>query len=225
MTQIQTLFKTLRFTSSASGLTEDQIKVILPILNEEAGARKVKRVQYLLHRSGLNVIKRLEDFDWLFNPKIPRDRIEAMASTEWKKDIRNFMLIGPEGVGKTHFANAVCYKAIQQGIPATFITCDELIKKITGASNKKALLNHYTTVTLLCIDEIGYVFPKSTEADEIFQIISRRNELTSTILTTNLIPSHWGKIFGPGTATAILDRLSYNGEFIKCDGRSYRRKK
>ena len=99
-----------------------------------------------------------------------------------------------------------------------------MIKKIESTRNKNALLDYYSTVPLLCIDEIGYVFPKPKEADEIFQIVSRRSELASTIVTTNLIPSMWGKIFEAGTATAILDRLSLNGNFLTCPGKSYRTK-
>ena len=182
-------------------------------------------MQYLLTRSGLKPIKKLEDFDWKFNPKLPREEIMRLAQTPWAQEIRNAMLIGPGGVGKTHLAKGICYKAIQQGIPVVFITCHDLISKIKHSRNRVATLEYYAAVKLLCIDEIGYVFPEVKESNEIFQIISKRSELTSTIVTTNLIPSQWGKIFEAATATAILDRLSFNGNFITCEGRSYRSKK
>jgi len=225
MTQIQDIYKTLKFISDTSTLSEAQIKILMPVLTEETHARETSRIQRWIQRSGLKPIKRLEDFDWKFNPKLPREEIMRMAETPWKKEIRNFMLIGPSGVGKTHLAKATCYKAILQGVPAVCITCDALIKKIKQSRNKNALLDYYSKVNLLCVDEIGYVFPKPEEADEIFQIISRRSELTSTIITTNLLPSQWGKLFESGTATAILDRLSLNGSFMTCEGRSYRSKK
>ena len=87
------------------------------------------------------------------------------------------------------------------------------------------MMQYYSTVKLLCIDELGYVFPNQEQANDIFQMISKRSELTSTIVTTNLVPSQWGKVFEPATATAILDRLSLQGSFIPCEGRSYRSKK
>ena len=224
MTPIQNLYQTLKFISDASTLTEAQIKVLVPVLTEEIGMREAERIKRLLLRSGLKPIKKLEDFDWKFNPKLPREELMQMSEVHWNKEIRNFMLIGPTGVGKTHISKATCYKAILKGIPATCITCDALIKKIESTRNKNALLDYYSTVPLLCIDEIGYVFPKPKEADEIFQIVSRRSELASTIVTPNWIPSMWGKIFEAGTATAILDRLSLNGNFLTCPGKSYRTK-
>ena len=225
MTPIQEIYKTLKFVSDACLLNEEQAKVVRPVLEEEINAREVRRMQYLLTRSGLKPIKKLEDFDWKFNPKLLREEIMRVAQTRWKDEVRNCMLIGPGGVGKTHLAKGICYKAIQQGIPVVFITCHDLIARIKQSRNRASTLEYYATVKLLCIDEIGYVFPEVKEANEIFQIISKRSELTSTIVTTNLIPSQWGKIFEAATATAILDRLSFNGDFIPCEGRSYRSKK
>ena len=225
MTQIQEIYKTLKFVSDAGGLTHEQVKILEGVLKEEISAREVRRIQHLLTRSGLKPIKKIEDFDWKFNPKIPREEIMRVAQTMCGNEIINVMFIGPGGVGKTHLAKGICYKAIQKGIPVVFITCHDLINKIKQARNKSATLEYYAKVKILCIDEIGYVFPDVKEANEIFQIISKRSELTSTIVTTNLIPSQWGKIFEAATATAILDRLSFNGSFITCEGRSYRSKK
>jgi DNA replication protein DnaC len=225
MTPIQLVWEQLNFVSDNASLTEDQIKILLPILKDEAAAREVRRMRYLLQRSGIKRIKRLEEFDWKFNPQLPRQNILAFSDSAWLTQVKNLVLIGPSGVGKSHPASALCYKAIQKGVPAAMITCFDLVNKLKRSTNKLSMLQYYSTIKLLCLDELGYVFPTPEQANDIFQIISKRSELTSTIVTTNLIPSQWGKIFEASTATAILDRLSLNGSFITCEGRSYRTKK
>jgi DNA replication protein DnaC len=225
MTPIKQIWEQLKFVSDYSSLTEEQIKTILPILKEESTAREIKRIRYLLQRSGIKRIKRFEDFDWKFNPHLSRNEIMAFSESSWNTEVKNLVLIGPSGVGKSHLASALCYKAIQKGIPTAFITCFDLVNKLKRSTNKLTMLHYYSTIKLLCMDELGYVFPTQEQANDIFQIISKRSELASTIVTTNLIPSQWGKIFEASTATAILDRLSLNGNFITCEGRSYRSKK
>jgi DNA replication protein DnaC len=225
MTQIKQLWDQLKFVSDCSTLKEEQIKTIYPILREEASAREVKRMRYLLQRSGIKRIKRFEDFDWKFNPQLPRNQIMTLNESSWITEIKNLILIGPSGVGKSHLASALCYQSIRKGIPTAFITCFDLVNKLKRSTNKTTMLHYYSTIKLLCIDELGYVFPTQEQANDIFQIISKRSELASTIVTTNLIPSQWGKIFESSTATAILDRLSLNGNFVTCEGRSYRSKK
>ena len=225
MTPIQETWKQLKFVSDCSSLTPEQTKTILPILQEETQAREVKRIRYLLQRSGIKRIKRFEDFDWKFNPKLPRSKIIGFSESSWITEVKNLVLIGPSGVGKSHLASSLCYKAIQQGIPIAFISCFDLVNKLKRSRNKHTMLNYYSTIKILCLDELGYVFPTQEEANDIFQIISKRSELTPTIITTNLVPSQWGKIFEAATATAILDRLSLNGCFITCEGKSYRSRK
>jgi len=225
MTPIQKIWNQLKFVSDCSSLSEEQIRMILPILEEESQIKDVKRIQYLLKRSGIKRVKRFEDFDWKFNPKLPRNQIIGFSDAPWVNEIKNLALIGPSGVGKSHLAASLCYRAIQEGIPTAFITCFDLVNKLKRSKNKHTMLQYYSTIKVLCLDELGYVFPSQDEANDIFQIISKRSELVPTIITSNLVPSQWGKIFEASTATAILDRLSLNGSFITCEGKSYRTRK
>lgn len=227
MINLPELWKHLKFVSDYTGLSSNQKQILEPILHEELQARELKRIRYLMHRSGLKRIKRIEDFDWVFNPKIPKEKIlPFFNSTDWVDNASNIVFIGPAGVGKSHLADSLCYQMISRNsLATTRISCFDLVEKIKKSTHKYNLLNYYSTVKILCLDELGYVFPSQDQANDIFQIISKRSELLPTIVTTNLIPSQWGKIFEAATATAILDRLSLNGNFITCEGRSYRSKK
>ena len=225
MTRLTELWKLLKFVSDPGGLTPDQIQTILPILEDEARARKLKQIHYLLGRSGIKRIKRLEDFDWKYNPKLPREKFMAFYNSPWIEHVENLVLIGSSGAGKSHLAAALCYQAIQKGIPTAFLSCFDLVAKLKRARNKHTLIQYYSTVKVFCLDELGYVFPSQEEANDIFQIISKRSELGVTIVTTNLVPSAWGKIFDTATATAILDRLNLKGTFLTFEGPSYRGRK
>ena len=219
------LWKTLKFVSDCTALTHEQAQSILPILEEEARARELRQIRYLLVRSGIKRIKGLEDFDWKFNPKLPREKFMAFRNAPWIENTQNLLLIGPSGVGKSHLASALCYDAIQKGVATAFISCFDLVAKLKRARNKHTLIQYYSTVKVFCLDELGYVFPTQEEANDIFQIISKRSEIGSTLVTTNLVPSAWGKIFDAATATAILDRLSLKGTFLTLEGDSYRGRK
>lgn len=222
MTRIEELWNALEFISSPGGLDETTLRHLLPVLEEELNARKVRRIGYLLKRSGIKRIKRLADFDWTADPRLPREKFMAFVNSPWVEEIQNLVLIGPTGTGKTHLATGLCYEAIQKGIPVTSITCFDLVGKLKNARNRHALIRYYASVKVLCLDELGYVFPSRDEANDIFQIISKRSEIAPTIVTTNLLPSQWGKVFEPATATAILDRLNHKGTFLTMEGDSYR---
>ena len=101
----------------------------------------------------------------------------------------------------------------------------DLTAKLSKAKSVYSLIEYYSRVPVFCLDELGYVIPSKEEADCIFQIISKRTEMATTIVTTNLVPSKWGRVFDTVTASAILDRLGMNGRFITFEGRSYRSKR
>jgi DNA replication protein DnaC len=225
MTTLSDLWKSFRFLSDPQTLSEQERTLLATFLTEETRLREHKRIEYLMRKSGMKRVKRLSDFDWTFNPKIPRDKIMEFVHTQWLKQPSNLVLIGPAGVGKTHLATALCYEAILQGHQTVLLSLFDLTAKLTKARNLYSLIDYYAKIPILCLDELGYVVPTKEQADWIFQIFSKRAEVTTTLVTTNLIPSNWGKIFDSVTASAILDRLSMNGKFITFEGRSYRSKK
>jgi DNA replication protein DnaC len=219
------LWSEFRLLQSPEAFSEPERALLERFLREEHRARERRRTEYLMKMSGIGRPKLLDDFDWTFNPKIPRDKIIEYLKTEFLKKPSSLVLVGAAGVGKSHLAKALCHQAVIAGHQTVFITLFDFTGKLAKAKSSFSLIDYYAKVPLLCLDEVGYVVPTKEQADAIFQIISKRSEVRTTIVTTNLIPSQWGKIFESVTASAILDRLSMNGRFIICEGRSYRSKK
>jgi DNA replication protein DnaC len=225
MTTLSDLWKHFRLLSDYEDLCPDKKAFLHEFLSEEYKKREIRRIEYLMKMSGIKRIKFLADFDWKFNPTIPRDKIMEFMQTDWLSTPANLVVIGPAGVGKSHIAAALCYDAIMKGKQTVFISLFDLTAKLAKAKNIYALIDYYARMPIFCLDELGYVIPSKEQADAIFQIISKRSETGTSIITTNLVPSDWGKIFDTATASAILDRLSLNGRFITFAGRSYRSKK
>lgn len=225
MTTLSDLWKHFRLLSDYESLSQDKKAFLQDFLSEEYKRREIRRIEYLMKMSGIKRIKLLSDFDWKFNPKLPRDKIMEFMQTDWLKVPANLVIIGPAGVGKSHIASALCHDAVMKGKQTVFISLFDLTAKLAKAKNIYALIDYYARMPVLCLDELGYVIPSKEQADAIFQIVSKRSEAGTSIITTNLVPSDWGKIFDTATASAILDRLSLNGRFITFEGRSYRSKK
>jgi DNA replication protein DnaC len=225
MMSFSELWKSFKLLGDPEALSKEELAFLERFLAEQYQLREKKRIQHLMRSSGIKRVKLLNDFDWTFNSKIPRDKIMEFLHTDWLNKPCHLVLIGPAGVGKTHIATAICHDAVLRGYPTVFIPLFDLTAKLAKAKNLYSLIDFYAKVPVLCLDELGYVLPSREQADAIFQIISKRTEVATTIVTTNLIPSDWGKIFDAVTATAILDRLSMNGKFITFEGKSYRRRK
>jgi DNA replication protein DnaC len=225
MMNLYELTKHFRLLSDLESYSLQEREFLEKFLSEEYLLKEQKKREHLLRMSGIKRVKLLADFDWTFNPKVSREKIMEFMQTDWLKKPCNLVLIGPSGVGKTHVASALCYDAVTKGTQTLFVTLFDLTAKLTKARSVYSLIDHYAKVPVLCLDEVGYVLPSREHADYLFQIISKRVEISTTIVTTNLIPSQWGKVLDSVTASAILDRLSMNGTFVTFEGRSYRNRK
>jgi DNA replication protein DnaC len=222
MINLETLLKELGCKTPAEEISPDRQEVILDFLKMEIEYRKQNKIKRLLSQSGIKHVKTLDQFDWHFNPKISKDDILAFVHSSWIENAFNLVLIGDTGLGKSHIASSICYEALLQGYPTACITAFDLVSRIHKAYNPTSRIDYYAKVRVLCIDELGYTYHKKEDTDILFQIISKRNEILPTIVTTNLAPKEWGAIFSATAASAILDRLSFNGRFITFEGRSYR---
>lgn len=225
MTDLHELWKHFKFLSDPGEYLKEERELLEKFLSREHSLKEQKKRERLLRMSGIKRVKLLSDFDWTYNPKVPREKIMEFMETDWLKRPCNLVLIGPSGVGKSHVASAICYDAVTKGRQTVFLTLFDLTAKLTKARSAYSLIDYYARIPVLCLDEVGYVMPSREHADYLFQIISKRVEIGTTIVTTNLIPSQWGKIFDSVTASAILDRLSMNGAFLAFEGRSYRNRR
>jgi DNA replication protein DnaC len=204
MNNLESLLKELGCRTPAEEIPSDRCPTILDFLQRESEYRKQHKIKRLLSQSGLKQVKTLDQFDWLFNPKISKEEILSFVNSPWIEKAFNLVLIGDTGLGKSHISAAICYEAILRGYPTACITAFDLVSKIHKAYNPASKIDYYAKIRVL------------------FQIISKRNEILPTIVTTNLSPKEWGSIFSATAASAILDRLSFNGRFITFEGRSYR---
>lgn len=219
---LESMLNDLGLKTPVNEIPADSRDIIADFLKTEQEYCKQHKIKRLLRGSGIKQVKTLAQFDWQFNPMISKADILTFTNSPWVREAYNLVLVGDTGLGKTHMAKALCYETILNGFPTVFITAYDLISKIQKALNPVTRIEYYAKMRVLCIDELGYTFHKKEDTDIIFQIISKRSEILPTIVTTNLPPKDWGSIFSSAAASAILDRMSFNGRFITFEGRSYR---
>lgn len=194
----------------------------------EVAAREVRITNQRIRSSGFPYVKGLADFDWDFQPSVPRAEIEELATLRFVERAENVLFVGSPGVGKTHLAVALGIEAVKAGREVRFVDCARLVEDLEDASSRgilKKRLKYYAHSRLLIIDELGYLDVGSAGADLLFQLISTRYEQRSTIITTNVGISGWGRVFGDDVAaSAIADRVCHHCHLVKITGRSYRLK-
>lgn len=198
-------------------------------LNLEVQSRLDRSKSTLTKFASFPAIKTLEQFDYSFTVGVNRKQVEELSNLSFIKKHENIILLGQSGVGKTHLAIALSYKAVQNRYKVKFTSIADLLSHANRAKRDKkydAFLKSIINPSILVIDEIGYFNMSKEEANHFFQIISKRYEKGSTILTSNLVFSQWAQIFGGDkvVTTAILDRLLHHSHIINIQGESYRLK-
>jgi DNA replication protein DnaC len=191
----------------------------------ERGRRSLER---RIRNARLGRFKPMSDFDWNWPKAIDRDHIEELFTLDFLEQATNVVLVGGNGLGKTMIAKNLAHRAIMAGSTARFVTASELLNDLAAQETASALsrrLRHYCFPRLLAIDEVGYLATSSEHADLLFELVSRRYEEKSTVLTTNRIFREWDQVFPSSTCVAtLIDRLVHKSEIIKIEGDSYRRK-
>src|SRR5450755_1748541 len=196
------------------------------LLEAEVQERAERRERRRLLDARFPMIKRLEDFRFAENPKVPQATIAALAEGSWIDDRESVILIGESGTGKTMLATALGVCACQQGRRVRFTTLAGLATELQEADSRKELarvVGRYTRIEVLLLDELGYLALPDGAAELVFQVISERNERGSLIVTTNLPFGEWTKVFPDARlAKAVVDRITHKAHIIDTGTESWR---
>jgi DNA replication protein DnaC len=200
------------------------------LLQAELMARQERTQSTLLKFAGLPSVKTLEQYDFSFAAGAPRTQLNELASLVFIERAENIVLLGPSGVGKTHLAIAFAYKAVMAGIKTRFISAADLMLQLSVAKKQDKLKSYLQRSVLgpklLVIDEIGYLPFGREEANLFFNVIAKRYEKGSLILTSNLPFTQWATAFANDQTltAAMLDRLLHHAHIVQITGESYRLK-
>lgn len=200
------------------------------LLELEKNSRLLRSRQMLTKTAGFPAIKTLDDFDFNFATGAPKKQIMELSSLSFVERGENIVLLGPSGVGKTHLAIALGYLATQRNIKVRFVTASDFLIQLDTAYRegkiKQAFRNTVLSPRVLIIDELGYLPLSRAQADHLFQVIAKRYERSSIIMTSNLNFSQWDQtLAGDKVLTAaLLDRLLHYSHVLSIKGESYRLK-
>jgi DNA replication protein DnaC len=200
------------------------------LLNGESGARGERQRQTLLKLATLPGVKTLEQFDFAFASGAPRAQIQELAALTFIERAENIVLLGPSGVGKSHIALALAHRAVMAGIKTRFITAADLMLQLATAKSQGRLKEYFNRAIigprLLVVDEIGYLPFGREEANLFFNVVAKRYERGSMVLTSNLPFTQWATAFADDATltAALLGRLLHHAHIVQISGESYRLK-
>jgi DNA replication protein DnaC len=198
------------------------------ILKDELAVRSSRLIERRVKAACFRDQKTLEDFDWRFNASVKRQQFYDLATGDFVRKAHDVLLVGPPGVGKSHLAQALGYQLIKQGFTVLYHSIFDIVRDFLqdeALVQTDRLLFKYLKPDLLIVDDMGMKQLPKRSGEYLFEVILRRYEVRSTIMTSNRPLEDWGKLIGDvPAATAILDRFLHRAEIITITGKSYRLK-
>jgi DNA replication protein DnaC len=199
---------------------------VAKLIDWEEQERARRSLERRLQDAHIGSFKPLCDFDWAWPTRCDRAAIEALMTLDFLKDATNAVLVGQNGLGKTMLAQNIAHQAVAAGHTVLFATAGQLLGDLAALDSDSALrrrLHHYARPSLLVIDEVGYLSYSNRHADLMFELISRRYQNKSTLVTTNRSFTDWKEVF-PNAAcvVSLVDRLVHRAEIVALEGESYR---
>lgn len=233
---IKTQMKSLKLSTAARELDEvlarhrsaAALDWLSELFGHEIDARKERSIQRRIESAGFPEIKTLEEFDWMFNRKIDRHKIEELAQLDFVRQRRIALLLGQTGTGKTHVALSLGLKAVKEGLHVYCASVKRLAEEIQAALNKGALdvlFRRILAAELWIIDDWGVVSMKREIAEEVFDLLDRRKLGSAMVFTSNRDVREWSQVFAdPVLANAAIDRIFEQAQIVVFEGKSYRLK-
>ena len=212
----------------AAGHSLNHLEFLELILQDELAVRSDRHINRRLRAATFREPKTLEDFDFAFNSSIKKKQIYDLATCRFIREARSILWLGPPGTGKSHLCQAIGYQAIKAGHTVLYRSIFDVVRDFLhdeAVAGEDKVLARYLKPDLLIIDDMGMKQLPKRSGEYLFEIIMRRYEVRSTMMTSNRPLEDWGKLIGDvPAATAILDRFLHHAEIVTITGRSYRLK-